>query len=154
MPPQSRLRAGATGLRKVGPRHTFDGILYSTFMLRILFFSLLLTATPALAQTAPAPRPVAPVSHQHCTLVSEGTYSYSSRVSLEYGQGAKDAVQDPELSQDNVAVRKLRSAMAALNYMSSRGWECMGVSTLPAKINPSSGNVDAETGYLLRRPAR
>ena len=111
-------------------------------------------AGPALAQTAPATRPASSVPYQHCTLVSEGDYNLSSRVFLEYGQNARDAAQFPDLAQDNVAVRKLRSAMAALNYLSSRGWECVGVSTLSSKINPSSGNVDAATGYLLRRPAR
>ena len=120
----------------------------------LLFALLLLAARPAFAQTAPAAQPAAAVPYQYCTLVSAGGFSYNARVFLEYGQTGKDGTQDPELDRDDVAVRKLRSAMAALRYLSSRGWECIGVSTLPIKIYPSSGSVDAETGYLLRRPAR
>ena len=120
----------------------------------LLFALLLLAARPAFAQTAPAAQPAAAVPYQYCTLVSAGGFSYNARVFLEYGQTGKDGAQDPELNRDDVAVRKLRSAMAALRYLSSRGWECIGVSTLPIKIYPSSGSVDAETGYLLRRPAR
>ena len=120
----------------------------------LLFALLLLAARPAFAQTAPAAQPAAAVPYQYCTLVSAGGFSYNARVFLEYGQTGKDGAQDPELNRDDVAVRKLRSAMAALRYLSSHGWECIGVSTLPIEINPSSGSVDAETGYLLRRPAR
>ena len=123
-------------------------------MFKLFLFALLLAATPALAQVAPVPLAAAPAAYRYCTLVSEGGFNYSSRVLLEYGQNAKDAAPDPELNRDDVAVRRLRSAMAALNYLSSRGWECIGVSTLPTKVNPSSGDVDAATGYLLRRPAR
>ena len=123
-------------------------------MLKPLLFALLLAARPAFAQTAPATQLAAAASHQYCTLVSAGGFSYNARVFLEYGQTGKDGAQDPELNRDDVAVRKLRSAMAALRYLSSHGWECIGVSTLPIEINPSSGSVDAETGYLLRRPAR
>ena len=123
-------------------------------MLKPLLFALLLAARPAFAQTAPAAQPAAVASYQYCTLVSAGGFSYNTRVFLEYGQTGKDGAQDPELNRDDVAVRKLRSAMAALRYLSSHGWECIGVSTLPIEINPSSGSVDAETGYLLRRPAR
>lgn len=123
-------------------------------MLKPLLFALLLAARPAFAQTAPAAQPAVAASYQYCTLVSAGGFSYNTRVFLEYGQTGKDGAQDPELNRDDVAVRKLRSAMAALRYLSSHGWECIGVSTLPIEINPSSGSVDAETGYLLRRPAR
>ena len=123
-------------------------------MLKPLLFALLLAARPAFAQTVPAAQPAVAVPYQYCTLVSAGGFSYTARVFLEYGQTGKDGAQDPELDLDNVAVRKLRSAMAALRHLSSRGWECIGVSTLPIKIYPSSGSVDAETGYLLRRPAR
>ena len=123
-------------------------------MLKPLLFALLLAARPAFAQTAPAAQPAVAASYQYCTLVSAGGFSYNTRVFLEYGQTGKDGAQDPELNRDDVVVRKLRSAMAALRYLSSHGWECIGVSTLPIEINPSSGSVDAETGYLLRRPAR
>ena len=123
-------------------------------MLKLLLFALLLAARPAFAQTALAAQPAVAASYQYCTLVSAGGFSYNARVFLEYGQTGKDGAQDPELNRDDVAVRKLRSAMAALRYLSSHGWECIGVSTLPIEINPSSGSVDAETGYLLRRPAR
>ena len=66
-------------------------------------------------------------------------------VRLEFGQNVKDAPQNPALVQANAVVRKLASVTAALDYMSSQGWECINVTTL------SSDFPTPDTGYLLRR---
>lgn len=116
-------------------------------MLKPLLFALALalTAPAAFAQTAPATPAVKTPQYEHCILVL-GTTDFSSKnVRLEYGQDVKGTPQNPELIQANAAVIKLASVVAALNYMSSQGWECINVNTLvDASTNPT-------TGYLLRR---
>lgn len=115
-------------------------------MLKTLFLALLLAggAPAAFAQTAPAATLAAKVpQYEHCILVLSGSYYDNKNVKLEFGQDAKGVPQNPELIQANAAVRKLGSVVAALNYMSSQGWECVNVNSL--------GDNSSETGYLLRR---
>ncbi|OGX85608.1 hypothetical protein [Hymenobacter glacialis] len=115
-------------------------------MLKALITALLLagTAPAAFAQVASAAVAGAKApQYEHCILVLGDAYYDGRDVKLEFGQGVKDAPQNPELLQANAAVRKLRSVVAALNYMSSQGWECINVSTLEG--------VTGHTGYLLRR---
>ncbi len=119
--------------------------------LPILTVLLAVATLPAFAQNA-APTP--PVPYQHCLLVSSGDRYESSGVQLEYGQHAKAPVRDAQLAQDDQAVSKLGSAVAALNYMSARGWECIGVSALTTKSNAYANTTDSQTGYLLRRRAQ
>ncbi len=113
-------------------------------MLKTLFFGLglALAAPAAFAQTAPA-APVAKVpQYEYCLLVASSTY-YNAR--LEFGQRLKDAPENPALIQADVAVRKLRSVVAALNYMSGQGWECINVTTV------ADNTANPDISYLLRR---
>ena len=116
-------------------------------MLKTLLFALALalTAPAAFAQTFPAIPAVKTPQYEHCILVL-GTTDFSSKnVRLEYGQDVKGVSPKPEMNQANMTVRKLASVVAALDYMSSQGWECINVNTLvDASTNPT-------TGYLLRR---
>ncbi|WP_035560765.1 hypothetical protein [Hymenobacter sp. IS2118] len=114
-------------------------------MLKTLTFALLLaSAAPAFAQTAPVASAVAKApQYEHCIMVLMSAYYGGSNIILEFGQDAKGAPANPELIQADVAIRKLRSVVLALNYMSSQGWECISVNTLAGD--------GGDTGYLLRR---
>jgi hypothetical protein len=114
-------------------------------MLKTLLFvtGLALTAPAAFSQTIPTVSAAKAPQYEHCILVLRGTYYASRNIYLEFGQDVKDAPQNPELLQANAALRKLASVVSALNYMSSQGWECISVNTLPG----DSGDA----GYLLRR---
>ncbi|MFC7670487.1 hypothetical protein ACFQT0_26460 [Hymenobacter humi] len=118
-------------------------------MLKYLFcFSLLgLTAAPTLAQTTS----VAPLVsvYRHCLIT--GRDSDFAGVHLEYGQEASPPVNDTQLAQDDAIVRRMSSMMAALNYMSKRGWECIGVNTVPSDVSTTTGVVHSTTSYLLRQ---
>ena len=123
-------------------------------MLKTLAFALLLSsaASPVCAQSL-APAGALPIAYQHCILVSLGDAYASSRIRLEYGQGAKLPVRDAQMVQDNQAVAKLGSVVSALNYMSLRGWECINVSTITSS-GAYSSSTDSQVGYLLRRRAQ
>jgi hypothetical protein len=115
-------------------------------MLKTLFFvlGLALAAPAAFAQTAPTATSSAKAAqYEHCILVLKGSFFESKTVQLEFGQSAKNTPENPELVQANVVVRKLSSIVAALNYMSSQGWECINVTTISDDV--------PDTGYLLRR---
>jgi hypothetical protein len=117
-------------------------------MFKTLVFAvgLALTAPAAFAQTASAAQPVAKApQYEHCILVLRDSYYDSRNIGLEFGQSVRSATPNPDLVQANIVVTKLRSVVAALDYMSSQGWECINVSTLVD--NTTSPN----TGYLLRR---
>jgi len=112
-------------------------------MRKILGFSALLLIG-SFASVAQTPAPATParatvIQYEHCLLVALGR-EYD-QVELNYGQRVKGGSKDVVMMQTDQMVRKLRSAVAALNYLSSLGWECIGVSaTLPE-----------QTSYLLRR---
>ncbi|MDO7851186.1 hypothetical protein [Hymenobacter convexus] len=112
-------------------------------MRKILCLGALLTASiPSFAQTARPAASAAAVQYEHCILVVTGReYDHAE---LEYGQHFKDGSKDEAMAKTDQVVRKLRSAVAALNYLSSQGWECVGVST-------ASPNTFDQTGYLMRR---
>ena len=115
-----------------------------------LAFSLSAAAVPTFAQS-PAPALASSPPYQYCILVSSGDRYASSDVQLEYGQRAKSPVQDAQLAQDNLAVAKLGSVVAALNYMSLRGWECLSATAITSKSNAYANTTDSQIGYLLRR---
>ena len=116
-------------------------------MLKTLLFvvGLALVAPAVFAQMAPAAASAKAPQYEHCILVLNSNYFEGRDVRLEFGQDVKNAPQNAELIQANAVVRKLASVVAALNYMSSQGWECVNVSTLP------DASSIADTGYLLRR---
>lgn len=114
-----------------------------------LLSGALLLAGGARAQTAPAV--AAPGPCQYCVLLVDDTYfSNPGRLQLDYGQQAKPAVVSPELRADEALIRKMASVVVALNYLSSRGWECWNVNTVQSK-SVASGFVTSETRCLLRR---
>ena len=133
---------------------SFDFNLPVLIMLNPFCIALLLAvaSVPASAQTIPTASPNAVTQSQYCILVNTGAYYSNSDVRLDYGQNIKNAVVDPQLVQADAAVRKLGTVVAALNYMSSLGWECLGINTLTSRVNQATGGyADAQTGYLLRR---
>ena len=121
-------------------------------MLNFLCLAVLfaVVARPAAAQTAPAP--ASPPHYQYCTVVNLGSTYSSTDVMLEYGQNGTGPAPDPQLVQAEPVIRKPRSSMAALNYMSSLGWECIGVDTKMLPVNKEVDRyIETHTGYLLRR---
>lgn len=112
-------------------------------MRKTLFLALLLAlATPAaFAQTTPTAPAAKPPQYEHCMLMASGAYF----ARLDFGQRVKETPQNPELLRADEAVRKLRSVVAALNYLSSQGWEYISVNTF------ADGTTNPTTGYLLRR---
>ena len=117
---------------------------FSMFKTLVFLVGLALAVPAAFAQTTPAPVAKAP-QYEHCILVLSARFFEDKGVRLEFGQNVKDAPQNPALVQANAVVRKLASVTAALDYMSSQGWECINVTTL------SSDFPTPDTGYLLRR---
>jgi hypothetical protein len=113
-------------------------------MLKHLALGLFLAsaASPALAQTAPAAAPAAAGQYQYCNLLGFGTQGRNAR--LEYGQHSKSPVGNPELEALDEKVKNLDSAISALNYLTSSGWEYVSVTAL------SPGDTSYIV-YLLRR---
>lgn len=111
-----------------------------------LVLLLSVAALPARAQSAPPVGAAAtPVNYQYCNLCGYGTQGRSPY--LEYGQSANPAAVNPELEARNYEIKKLDSIILGLNYMTSHGWEYVGVTSLSF----------ANSGYLvyiLRRPTQ
>ena len=109
-------------------------------MKHLLFTAGLLLALETRAQST-TPAPAAQAAHyQYCLL-----YQTGNTWQLDYGQDAKPAVADAGLREDNAAVTKLKSAVAALNYLDSRGWEYVNSTSY------SGSTYSGRTDYLLRR---
>ncbi|MBO2008818.1 hypothetical protein [Hymenobacter negativus] len=132
-------------------------------MHKLFLLALLLSgATPVLAQTTPA---VAhPLAVQYCTLVARGTHYGTLAFHLDYGLNGAGytGISADQQAADNVKVRELFTVADALNFLSSKGWEVVGISTLTGDIvapdtTPSirSGSIlgtfRSEVQYLLRR---
>ena len=113
-------------------------------MLKILPAALLFFAAHgALAQSALGSGAAPVGAPTYCVIVGQR---------LEYGQDATPPVKDAQLAEDAAKVRSLNSPVAALNYMSSRGWECVIMTTVPVYFNSNAGNtISSEFRYLLRR---
>ena len=110
-------------------------------MLKFLTISLLLSAAafPTLAQTASSTSSSqSGQQYQYCHLVGTGTQSRDAH--LEYGQHAKPAVNNAELDALDQEIKKLDSAITGLTYMTGRGWEYVGVTS-----------VGIYTFYVMRR---
>ncbi|MFC6226043.1 hypothetical protein ACFP2F_22560 [Hymenobacter artigasi] len=114
-----------------------------------LAFSLLffLPALPSSAQEVTPSISSPPIVYQYCILVVDAGFFNTSEVGLEFGQSAQPPVKDAELLQDQNNIRQMHSIVAALNYMSGRGWEFLETRTTPTSIG-------SYVGYLLRRPQR
>ena len=125
--------AAARVLSGAGRRY-FGGMKY------ILLAAGLLLAAGTRAQTASPASARQPVHYQYCLL----TKSYNTW-QLDYGQDAKPAVADAGLREDNAAVAKFKSEVAALNYLDGRGWEYVNSNTY------SGSTYSGRTDYLLRR---
>jgi len=115
-------------------RHYFGGMKY------LLLTAWLLLAAGARAQTTSPALASQPAHYQYCLL----TKNYSTW-HLDYGQYAKPAVADAGLREDNAAVAKLDSEVAALNYLDGRGWEYVNSTSY------SGTTYSGRTDYLLRR---
>lgn len=111
-----------------------------------LLLALVLLTGTAHAQSHPAP------AFQYCALlVDDSAFAYPSNLLLDYGQRAKpEGVQNAELQDASEKIRKLNSIVAALNYLSARGWECWNVNTVQTR-NAITNQMLTETHYLLRR---
>ncbi|MGI4735540.1 MAG: hypothetical protein ACRYG7_10215 [Janthinobacterium lividum] len=135
--------------------------------MRSLFLWLLL-ATPALsrAQAAAPPATTPAVATQYCTLVAVGSTYSGMQLQLDYGRQVKKYLSAPEAAEakaDQVALDNIFTIADALNFLSSHGWECIGVSSVTSSLSgppttgfvPRAGNTLAvghsEVQYLLRR---
>ena len=135
--------------------------------MRSLFLWLLL-AIPALsrAQAAAPPATIPAVATQYCTLVAVGSTYSGMQLQLDYGRQAKKYLSAPEAAEakaDQVALDNIFTIADALNFLSSHGWECIGVSSVTSSLSaptttgfvPRAGSAlavgQSEVQYLLRR---
>lgn len=114
--------------------------MFKTFLFVV---GLALIAPAAHAQATPAASAAKAPQYEHCILVLSWSRYDGKEIRLEFGKDLKNVPQNPELIKADAVVQKLGSVVAALNYMSSQGWECISVNTLPGST--------PYTGYLLRR---
>jgi hypothetical protein len=106
----------------------------------LLLTAGLLLALGAQAQSASPPPAAQHVHYQYCQLYKSG-----NTWQLDYGQNATPAVVDAGLRDDNAAIAKLKSEVAALNYLDSRDWEYVN------NTSYSGSTYSGRTDYLLRR---
>jgi hypothetical protein len=109
-------------------------------MKHLLLAAGLLLAPEAWAQSTPPLPGAQPAHYRYCLL-----YKVGNTWHLDYGQDAKSAVVDASLREDNEAVTNLKSEVAALNYLDSRGWEYVNSTSY------SGTTYSGRTDYLLRR---
>jgi len=100
---------------------------------------LLLTFGAQAQNTAPTLAAQA-THYQYCLL-----YKTGNTWQLDYGQAAQPAVADAGLREANAAIAKLKSEVAALNYLDAQGWEYVNSTT------SSGATYSGRTDYLLRR---
>lgn len=118
-------------------------------MKHLLLASLLLLAPATHAQTAPAPTSSA--GYRYCSLVvDDRLFASPYNLRLYYGRLTGKAPADETLEAAEKQIRKANDIVFALNYLSSLGWECFSVNTVPTTNN--NGRIDAETRYLFRQP--
>jgi hypothetical protein len=126
------------------------------FVLKSLFTLAALSASPVLAQQAPSSPQPASGQYEYVLLVA----TKGGNAVLDFGQSRemekelekRAPVTEQEIEAFNV--RKLERAVPALNYLSSRGWECLGLSGRQQSTgNTGSGSfsISSATEYLLRR---
>lgn len=116
--------------------------------MQYLLLALVLLTGTAHAQSHLQP---APAFHYCALLVDDSSFAYPGNLLLDYGQRAKpEGVQNAELQEASEKIRKLNSIVAALNYLSARGWECWNVNTVQTR-NSVTNQLLTETHYLLRR---
>jgi len=120
--------------------------------LPLIAIGMLSFAHAAFAQESIPVTSSSTTQYEYITLLSIG----GGEAFLDYGQLKELGKQAPvtELEKDFVAIQKLPRAMQALNYLSSRGWEYVGMGNRQqSKGVTSSGSFSIYTGteYLLRR---
>ena len=109
-------------------------------------------ASPAFAQQTTTVAPALAGQYEYALLIAVN----GNNAFLDYGQLKDLGKQAPttELEKDDAAVRALNRAVLALNYLSGRGWECLGLSSRQRSSgSTSSGSfaIYSATEYLLRR---
>jgi hypothetical protein len=93
----------------------------------------------------------APETDQFCALIATGSYFSNLTLKLDYGQKDKSlASVDSQLQKDNTEVAALNSVVAALNYLSSHGWEYLSSSTLQNEVS-RLGGISSQVQYLFRK---
>ncbi|GEM_PF-1608650 len=124
---------------------------------RVFICLAVASAFPALGQqgTSIAPQ-LGSGQYEYVLLVA----TKGSGAILDFGQ-SREAEKDlekraptTEQEVDAQAVRKLDHAVLALNYLSSRGWECLGLSSRQQSSGSTSSgsfSIYSATEYLLRR---
>ena len=120
--------------------------------LQLLILGMFSFAHAASAQeSSPVPSALS-VQYEYVTLLAVG----GGNAFLDYGQAKELGKQAPvtELEKDFVAIQKLPRAMEALNYLSSRGWEYVGMGNRQRSSGSTSAgsfSISTSTEYLLRR---
>ncbi len=128
------------------------------FASQLLLSLAMAAAAPALAQQVPGSPPPASGQYEYVLLVA---FDGGNAV-LDYGQSRetqKNLDKRPpasatEQETEALTVRKLERAVPALNYLSSRGWECLGLSGRQQSSGSTSAgtfSIYSATEYLLRR---
>lgn len=126
------------------------------FFSRFLFILVAAGASPALAQQAPGSPQLASGQYEYVLLIA----TKGSNAVLDFGQSRETEKElekrapTTEQETEAAAVRKLDRAVPALNYLSSRGWECLGLSSRQQSSGSTSAgtfSISSATEYLLRR---
>lgn len=109
-------------------------------MKHLLLTAGMLLALGARGQSAPPPPAAQGLHYQYCLLYKSG-----NTWQLDYGQNATPAVAEASLREENAAVAKFKSEVAALNYLDGQGWEYVNSTSY------SGTTYSGRTDYLLRR---
>jgi hypothetical protein len=119
--------------------------------MRSLFLWLFL-ATPALihAQSDTTLANTPAVATQYCTLGVVGSTYSGMQLQLDYGRQAKKYLSAPEAAEakaDQVALDNIFTIADALNFPSSHGWECSGVSSITSGFSsPTTSGFVSRSG--------
>jgi hypothetical protein len=123
------------------------------FMTRYLLLAALLAGAsrPAAAQTTPVVTPTPVPRYQFCELSYQGG---GPALVLRYGADDNHKqyqVNDASLQQQASYIYKLTSPTVALNYLSSQGWELVGITAGPYSYTTTY--ITSERVYTFRRLA-
>ena len=117
-------------------------------MLKSIVFSLLLLVVrPTFAQKPSGNAAKRVKSSTYCTII-ETHGECRDGIALDYGQWGFPVVHDSQLAANISDIQNLRSVVAALNYMSNLGWDCVNFNVSVFQI---SNGLCQETCYLLRK---
>lgn len=118
-----------------------------------LLFTLLLSITFCRIQAQSATPVTTAFSYRYAMLVADDRhFSARNRLLLDYGQGVKGTIAEPEMVKMANNIRGSTSVIDALNYLAKHGWELLSVTNVPSEGSSATIRcIDSETRYLHRR---